>query len=97
MLRVILTTLAALVALRLFARLTAPRAATPPAERDVGGQAQGARGPALSASERAALEAERERALREGRQIDAVRIHRQLTGKDKDETAAMRAAERHGE
>jgi hypothetical protein len=85
MLRVILITLAVLFALRWFARLTAPRASTPPRaqpppERDLSGRESKATKPELSAAERAALEAERERALREGRQIDATRLHRKLTG-----------------
>jgi hypothetical protein len=85
MLRVILIALAVLFALRWFARLTAPRApapsrAQPPPERDVAGRGEQEKKPELSAAERAALEAERERALREGRQIDATRLHRKLTG-----------------
>jgi hypothetical protein len=35
--------------------------------------------PRLTPEERALLEKERERALREGRQIDAIEIHRRLT------------------
>ena len=103
MLRVILITLAVLFALRLFARLTAPRAASAagaqpgggsPPERDLGAPSASARRSALSPQERERLEAERELALREGRQIDAIKIHRELTGlglKDaKDEVDAMR-------
>ena len=101
MLRVILITLAVLFALRLFARLTAPRAASAagaqpggPPERDRGAPSASARRSALSPQERERLEAERELALREGRQIDAIKIHRELTGlglKDaKDEVDAMR-------
>jgi hypothetical protein len=88
MLRVILMTLAVLLALRLFARLTAPRAAAPrgahPPARDVGENAANPEPPtpALSPKERARLEAERELALREGRQIDAIEIHRRLKGRD---------------
>jgi hypothetical protein len=88
MLRVILITLAVLLALRLFARLTAPRAASPrrthPRERDVGRNAADPAPPtpALSPQERARLEAERELALREGRQIDAIEIHRRLKERD---------------
>ena len=78
MLRVILTALAVLFALRLFARLTAPR----PRPRPIPEREQRPRAAALTAAERERLEAERERALREGRQIDAIKIHRQLTGID---------------
>jgi hypothetical protein len=84
MLRVILIALVVLVALRWLARLTAPRAAAPPdaqppRERDVAGRQPKETRPELSATQRAELEAERERALREGRQIDATRLHRKLT------------------
>jgi hypothetical protein len=76
MLRVILIALAVLIALRVFARLTVPRTAAPPSfERE-----KRPTPPPPSAAERAALEAERERALREGRQIDAIEIHRKLSG-----------------
>ena len=78
MLRVILIALAVLLALRLFARLTAPRSVSRTSrEREAK-----PRVPAPSESERAALEAERERALREGRQVDAIEIHRKLTGRE---------------
>jgi ribosomal protein L7/L12 len=76
MLRVLLIALAVLFALRAFARLASPRGPAP-------SMAQGeprAKKPSLSDAQRAELEAERERALREGRQIDAIKIHRQLTG-----------------
>lgn len=98
MLRVVLITLAVLFALRWLARLTAPRppaqpGARPP-ERDVARGEPRPRRPALGAQERERLEAERERALREGRQIDAIKIHRQLTGAEltraKDEVDALR-------
>jgi hypothetical protein len=76
MLRVILITLSVLYALRLLVRLAAPRTAGAPiAERE-----PKARSSALSEAQRVELEAERERALREGRQVDAIKIHRQLTG-----------------
>lgn len=78
MLRVILIALAVLLALRVLARLTAPRA---PAPRSVEPEKRPTP-PPPSAAERAALEAERERALREGRQIDAIEIHRKLSGRD---------------
>ncbi|HEY8121982.1 MAG TPA: hypothetical protein VII78_11740 [Myxococcota bacterium] len=75
MLRVVLITLSVLFLLRWFARLAAPRSnapaqPTPEPRRQT---------PPLSAAERAALEQERERALREGRQIDAIELHRRLT------------------
>jgi hypothetical protein len=76
MLRVILIALAVLFALRLLARLTAPRA---PAQASFEREKRPTP-PPPSAAERAALEAERERALREGRQIDAIEIHRKLSG-----------------
>ena len=76
MLRVILIALAVLLALRLFARLTAPRsAATHLPRRDPSRPRH-----VLSNEQRAELEAERERALREGRQLDAIEIHRKLNG-----------------
>jgi hypothetical protein len=101
MLRVILITIAVLFALRLFARLTAPRIGQPsgsePRQRDVGGRGPRMREPALSAAERQRLEAERELALREGRQLDAIEIHRQLTGSDrKDVRREADATGRHG-
>jgi ribosomal protein L7/L12 len=93
MLRVILITLAVLYALRLFARLTAPRAAAPAGAAMPESEPK-PRAPTLSAAQRAELEAERERALREGRQIDAIKLHRRLTGLEsagaKEEVDAMR-------
>ena len=73
MLRVILITLAVLYALRLFARLTAPRTAAP-AGAAMRAREPKPRTPMLSEALRAELEAERERALREGRQVDAIEI-----------------------
>lgn len=94
MLRTILIAIAVLLALRFIARLTAPRpvgGAAPNAEPQ--GRAPRRR-PVLSDAERERLEAERELALREGRQIDAIKLHRQLTGLDlkdaKDEMDARR-------
>jgi hypothetical protein len=78
MLRVILMTLAVLYALRWFARLTAPRAPAPAGAATPGREPK-PRQPTLSEAQRAELEAERERALREGRQLDATRLHRILT------------------
>jgi hypothetical protein len=77
-LRVILIALAVLLALRLFARLAATRAPARPAPEPA--PEPKPKQPALSDAERAALEAERERALREGRQLDAIEIHRKLSG-----------------
>ena len=79
MLRVVLITLGVLVLLRLFARLSAALVATPREPEDPPRPSATPK-PRLSAAQRAELEAERERALREGRQIDAIKIHRQLTG-----------------
>ena len=75
MLRWILIALVVFAALRLITRLAAARIAAPP-----GPEASSPPKPTLSTSERAELERERETALREGRQIDAIKIHRQLTG-----------------
>jgi hypothetical protein len=80
-LRVILIALAALYALRLFARLTAPRAAGPAGAARRESEPKPSR-PTLSDAQRAELEVERERALREGRQIDAIEIHRRLSASD---------------
>jgi ribosomal protein L7/L12 len=83
MLRTILIAIAVLFVLRFVARLTAPR---PPAAGGMPGATQPERAPrrrpALSDAERERLEVEREAALREGRQIDAIKLHRQLTGLD---------------
>jgi hypothetical protein len=83
MLRVLLTAIAVLLVLRWFARLTTPRAAAPaaPAARQ-GPPPPRPQAPVLSAAERAELEQERERALREGRQIDAIELHRRLKSGD---------------
>jgi ribosomal protein L7/L12 len=89
MLRWLLIALVVFAVLRLIARLASARipSAGMPAPRDPPK-------PTLSAAERAELERERETALREGRQIDAIKIHRQLTGlglKDaKDEVDELR-------
>jgi hypothetical protein len=81
MLRVLLVALAVLLALRVIARALAPRAP------QGGGVARtpSAQAPALTGEERARLEAERGRALREGRQLDAIRIQRRLGGFDGNE------------
>jgi len=84
MLRVILITLAVLYALRLFARLTAPREAAP-AGAAMDASEPKLRKPTLSEAQRVELEVERERALREGRQIDAIKLHRRLTGLESTE------------
>jgi hypothetical protein len=100
MLRVILITIVVLLALRFFARLTAPRrTATPGAQpvRDVRGRERKPQRPALSAAERERLEDERERALREGRQIDAIEIHRRLTGLGQNDATEAADAPRGGE
>ena len=78
MLRTLLIAIGVLFVLRWLARLAAPRApahAAPPPE-----PTPRAKVPPLSDAERAELERERERALREGRQVDAIRIHRRLAG-----------------
>ena len=89
MLRWILIALVVFAVLRLLARLTSariPTSPTPASNRPAK--------PTLSNAERAELERERETALREGRQIEAIKIHRQLTGlglKDaNDEIAELR-------
>ena len=87
MLRVVLITVMVLLALRFFARLSAafasaaPAAHPPEREHTPRAPAREQTKPQLSDAERAALEAERELALREGRQIDAIKIQRQLTGR----------------
>jgi hypothetical protein len=99
MLRMLLIALGILIAMRIVARLITPgssalRGGAPSGERDLSGRPASAAKPALSPAERERLEAERELALREGRQIDAIKLHRQLTGLDladaKDEIDAMR-------
>ncbi len=94
MLRTILIALAVLFALRFVARLTAPRRGADGAPGAPPPEPAPRRKPVLSDAERERLEAERELALREGRQIDAIKLHRQLTGlelKDaKDELDARR-------
>ncbi len=90
MLRVLLIALGVLLVLRWFARLAAPRTppqAPPPRQPD---RVPHARAPSLSQAERAELEAERERALSEGRQIDAIKLHRRLTGPRLAETGGER-------
>lgn len=72
--RLVLIALAVLIALRILARFAAreiPLAKERDPERPR---------PTLSPAQRAELEAAREQALREGRQIDAIKIHRELTG-----------------
>jgi ribosomal protein L7/L12 len=74
MMRLVLIALAVIVALQLLARFAArgiPRPESPSEPRPK---------PSLTPEQRAELEAQRELALREGRQIDAIKIHRQLTG-----------------
>ena len=89
MLRWILIALVVFALLWVIARLASARipSSPMPAPRDPPK-------PSLSDAERAELERERETALREGRQIDAIKIHRQLTGlglKDaKDEVDELR-------
>lgn len=89
MLRWILIALVVFAMLRLMARLASARISSSP-----GPEASSPPKPGLSTAERAKLELEREEALREGRQIDAIKIHRQLTGlglKDaKDEVDELR-------
>ena len=89
MLRWILIALVVFAVLWLIARLASARISTSP-----GREASSPSKPSLSTAERADLERERETALREGRQIDAIKIHRQLTGlglKDaKDEVDELR-------
>ncbi len=81
MLRLILIALAVFSVLRLLARLAPARQRTPRAAAQAPARAQRApRKPSLSAAERAEIEAERERALSEGRQLDAIKLHRRLTG-----------------
>ena len=75
MVRWILIALGVFAVLRLLARLASARTPTSPKPTSSGPPK-----PSLSDAERAELERERETALREGRQIDAIKIHRQLTG-----------------
>jgi ribosomal protein L7/L12 len=89
MMRLVLIALAVLLALRVVARLAAregPLAKEPLAPPH--------KAPALDDAQRSELEAAREQALREGRQIDAIKIHRELTGaglaQAKDEMDAAR-------
>ncbi len=89
MLRWILIGLVVFAVLRLIARLASARVPSAPMPASSAPPK-----PTLSTAERAELERERETALREGRQIDAIKIQRQLTGlglKDaKDEVDEMR-------
>ena len=89
MLRWLLIALIVFAVLRLMARLVSSRTPTAPLP-----ESSRPPKPTLSTAERAKLEREREEALREGRQIDAIKIHRQLTGlglKDaKDEVDELR-------
>jgi len=73
--RLVLIALAVLVALRVLARFAAREI---PLAKERGGAPRPR--PSLSPAQRAELEAAREQALREGRQIDAIKIHRELTG-----------------
>ena len=75
MLRWILIALVVFAVLRLLTRLASARTPTAPMPASSGPPE-----PTLSNAERAELELEREAALREGRQIDAIKLHRRLTG-----------------
>jgi ribosomal protein L7/L12 len=73
--RIVLIALAVLIALRILARFATREI---PLAKERGSPARPR--PSLSPEQRAELEAAREQALREGRQIDAIKIHRELTG-----------------
>ncbi len=75
MVRWILIALGVFAVLQLLARLASAR--TPASPKPMSSVPPK---PTLSDAERAELELERERALHEGRQIDAIEIHRQLSG-----------------
>jgi ribosomal protein L7/L12 len=73
--RLVLIALAVLIALRILARFATREI---PLAKERGAPARPRS--TLSPEQRAELEAAREQALREGRQIDAIKLHRQLTG-----------------